>query len=100
MNFYDENNRTINTVTTEAEEQRLAGIYVSPDATVLELGARYGTVTCAISRNLTNKNNLVTVEPDSRVWAALESNLARNQCTAHIIKGVHIKAPAFVDKPQ
>lgn len=87
MEFRDEHGTVINTHLLEAAEQRLATRYVQPGAVVLELGARYGTVTCAISNKLLNKDNLVSVEPDSRVWDALEANLARNNCKSRIIKG-------------
>lgn len=87
MIFYDEAGNRIDHTHIEEIEQHQAKQYVPEDATVLELGARYGTVTCAISNKLKNKNALVTVEPDQRVWAALENNLKINNCTAHIVKG-------------
>jgi len=54
---------------------------------VLELGARYGSVSCAINSKLNNKKNQVSVEPDDRVWLALEENKIRNNCDFHVIKG-------------
>ena len=54
---------------------------------VLELGARYGSVSCIINSKLSNKNNQVSVEPDSRVWDALEKNAKINNCGFNIIKG-------------
>lgn len=71
----------------EKEEQDLANEYILPDDIVLELGARYGSVSCIINSKLSNKTNQVVVEPDSRVWDALENNKIRNNCDFHIIKG-------------
>ena len=51
------------------------------------MGARYGTSSGAINSNLKVKTNQVSVEPDSLVWEALESNKKRNNCGFHIIKG-------------
>lgn len=84
--FYDENNNIINHKKMEIDEQMLVQKYISPDDNVLELGARYGTVSCTINKIL-NNNNQVVVEPDKRVWKALEDNMNRNNCNFHIIKG-------------
>ena len=54
---------------------------------VLELGARYGTVSCAINNQLKTKTNQVSVEPDHKVWEALEKNKKINNCNFHILRG-------------
>jgi FkbM family methyltransferase len=54
---------------------------------VLELGARYGSVSCVINSKLACKTNQVVVEPDDRVWGALERNKMANNCSFHIVKG-------------
>ena len=71
----------------EVSEQQLAREYIHPDDTVFELGARYGSVSCCINKRLRNKKNQVVVEPDQRVWDALENNKKINNCDFHIIKG-------------
>lgn len=83
----DENNKEINTFRCEWEEQALANKYIEADDCVLELGARYGSVSCVINSKLANKKNQVSVEPDDRVWDALERNRDRNSCVFHIVKG-------------
>ncbi len=85
--FYNENNEIINHLLLESEEQRLANKYVKSDDIVLELGARYGTVSYAINSKLENKKNHVCVEPDERVWKALDDNKTRNNCDYNIVKG-------------
>lgn len=86
--FYNEHGMLFDHTRIEEQEQILANKYIPANSTgVLELGARYGSVTCQISKRLTNKQNLVCVEPDSRVWNALENNIKINNAFAHIIKG-------------
>jgi FkbM family methyltransferase len=69
------------------EEQELVDKYILENDVVLELGARYGTVSCKINSKLNNKNNQVVVEPDDRVWEALEENRKNNNCEFKIVKG-------------
>jgi FkbM family methyltransferase len=85
--YYNEDNTKIDNIANEYTEQEMAIKYIKPDDVVLELGARYGSVTCVISKILNNPNNLVAVEPDSNVWNALENNLEKNNCKANIHKG-------------
>lgn len=87
MLFFDQYGKHIDANRIEKTEQDYARMYVPVDATVLELGARYGTVTCAISEKQGHSGRLVCVEPDDRVWAALENNISQNGCKAHIVKG-------------
>ena len=85
--FYDENNNIINNNIFEADEQRLAHQYIKNHHIVLELGARYGTVSHIINNNIGIKTNQVSVEPDSRVWSALEKNKELYNSKYHILKG-------------
>jgi FkbM family methyltransferase len=87
MKIVNENGQLINIKYFEKEEQDLARTYVLEDDVVLELGARYGSVSCTINNNLGIKTNQVVVEPDERVWEALEINKKANNCHFHIIKG-------------
>ena len=87
MNFYDENNNKIDNEYWEKNEQDLVKKYIKSTDVVLELGARYGTVSCTINKILNNQHNHVSVEPDERVWNALENNKKINDCHFNIIKG-------------
>ena len=87
MVYYDENNKIIDSENLEKDEQDIAKLYIEPDNVVLELGARYGTVSCVINKILNNKTNQVVIEPDDKVWDALELNKKNNNCEFHIIKG-------------
>ena len=77
----------------ELPEQVLMDQYIGADSVVLELGARYGSVSCIINRKLEDPRNQVSVEPDSSIWGALERNRDKNGCAFHILKGAISKKP-------
>ena len=83
----DEYGNFVNTLKCEYREQSIVNNYIQPNDTVLELGARYGSVSCVINSKLSNRFNQVVVEPDSRVWSALERNKQVNNCSFNILKG-------------
>jgi FkbM family methyltransferase len=87
MNIVDQFGNKINLEHMEKPEQDLVNEYILENDIVLELGARYGSVSCIINSKLNNKNNQVVVEPDDRVWDALELNRENNDCSFNIIKG-------------
>lgn len=87
MIIVNENNVPVNTHKLEVEEQKLANKYIQENDVVLELGARYGSVSCIINSKLNCKTNHVAVEPDDRVWGALEKNKEANNCSFNIVKG-------------
>jgi FkbM family methyltransferase len=87
MDIRDLHGESIDIKTREEEEQELANYYVTEHDVVLELGARYGSVSCVINSKLNNKQNQVVVEPDDRVWNALRENRDRNHCEFHIVEG-------------
>jgi len=91
--FNDENGKTINYLSVERDEQLLAEKYINSDSIVLELGARYGTVSCIINKKISNTKNQVSVEPDIRVHKCLEENMINNNCNFNILKGVISKVP-------
>lgn len=86
--YYDENDEIINHNIMEEVEQKLCDKHIKPDDVVLELGARYGTISCLVNRKINDKKNHYVVEPDSNVWKALEDNMKINDCDFNIIKGV------------
>jgi len=85
--FLDEYGKIIDLNIAEPTEQMLTKKYIEPHMTVLELGARYGTVSYCINSNLDVKTNHVAVEPDYTVWNVLEQNLRANECHTRIVKG-------------
>jgi FkbM family methyltransferase len=87
MDIRDHNGVPVDIKALEVDEQRLASKYILGSDIVLELGARYGSVSCIINSKLFNKYAHVAVEPDSRVWESLELNKKINNCEFQIVKG-------------
>jgi FkbM family methyltransferase len=96
--FFDEKNKVLNNWTSEFTEQFQATKFVEPDAKVLELGARYGTVSCVVNKKLRYPEQQVVVEPDPCVWESLEKNRERNNCKFKILKGVVSRKPLVLSK--
>lgn len=84
--IYDNDNELVE-FHVEKPEKDLAYLYVKKNDTVLELGARFGSVSCIVNKVLENKKNHVVVEPDDRVWEKLEYNKSINNCEFKIVKG-------------
>jgi hypothetical protein len=93
MRFVNEHGQYFNHENVEDNEQRQARQYIPSDAIVLELGARYGTVSCAINEKLLHKNHQLSVEPDATVWDALTSNRNSNGCGFSILYGAISRNP-------
>jgi len=87
MNILDLHGNKVDIERIEKPEQDLAKHFILENDVVLELGARYGSVSCIINSKLNNKNNQVVVEPDDRVWDALEKNRVNNNCEFNIVNG-------------
>lgn len=87
MNIQDQHGNQVDIVNLEKQEQDLAKQYIQENDVVFELGARYGSVSCIINSKLNCKTNQVVVEPDNRVWNALERNKIANKCEFHVVKG-------------
>jgi len=87
MDFIDMKHKKIDINNVEKTEQDMARKYIQSHHVVLELGARYGTVSCIINKKLNDKHNQVSVEPDQRVWKSLEINRKNQGSEFHIVKG-------------
>jgi FkbM family methyltransferase len=97
LRYMNEHAIEIDPLVEEHIEQLQVSRYVTEDCVVLELGARYGMVSCAINRKLKNPRNQVSVEPDQTVWDCLEANRNRNDCSFNIFKGFVSKVPLRLD---
>ena len=60
--------------TIERDEQTLVRRHIRPDHCVLELGSRYGTVSCMINSLLDDPTRHVAVDPATEVLPALMRN--------------------------
>eukprot|EP00435_Cladocopium_sp_Y103_P046966 s1600_g13.t1 len=84
--------------------------WLRPGAKVLEVGARYGQMTCQMSALLgiteadgTNKETgakLVSADADPDIWEILETNLAEHKCKAQIVKGTIGSKPVKLIRPR
>ena len=82
----------------EWTEWLLVAALVPSGATVLELGARFGTTSCMLSRKTGNSaRSVVAVEPDPTVWSALEQNRRNNRCNFNIIRGSVGVKPMYLE---
>lgn len=86
--YIDENNIIINNKKNEREEQYIANDFIKPNMTVLELGGRYGTVSCVINNKLENPRNHVVFEPDKLVIPALIKNRNTHKSKFTIVNGI------------
>lgn len=86
--FYNETNHLVPHNEYERDEQLLVSRYIDKNDIVLELGARYGSVSCIINKILVNKKNQVSVEPDNTVINALTKNKIINKCDFYIYNGI------------
>jgi FkbM family methyltransferase len=93
LTLKDSRGQVFNHLLVELPEQELAEQHITADCVVLELGARYGSVSCIINRKLANPGNQVSVEPAADIWDALEKNRDENGCSFHILKGAISKEP-------
>lgn len=66
--------------THERDEREMAKRHIPADATVLELGACLGVVSCVINRLLKDSRRHVAVEPNPQLIGVMEENRRRNGC--------------------
>eukprot|EP00747_Dinoflagellata_sp_TGD_P224263 gnl/TRDRNA2_/TRDRNA2_96491_c0_seq1.p1 gnl/TRDRNA2_/TRDRNA2_96491_c0~~gnl/TRDRNA2_/TRDRNA2_96491_c0_seq1.p1 ORF type:complete len:440 (+),score=39.48 gnl/TRDRNA2_/TRDRNA2_96491_c0_seq1:3-1322(+) len=70
----------------ERGSRELVRRWIPSEASVLELGAGYGTASCEISAVTRNSGRHVAVEPDVRKWFPLMQNQAAHCCYFQILK--------------
>eukprot|EP00928_Gymnodinium_smaydae_P064018 TRINITY_DN47457_c0_g1_i1.p1 TRINITY_DN47457_c0_g1~~TRINITY_DN47457_c0_g1_i1.p1 ORF type:complete len:404 (-),score=97.68 TRINITY_DN47457_c0_g1_i1:79-1290(-) len=85
--FFDEEGERLS-CTAEVPNHEMVMNFLDSGMTVLELGARYGTTTCAIASQLQNSGRIVAVEPDESALKALKVNLVNHNCNATVVHGV------------
>uniref|UniRef100_A0A6C0B1R2 Methyltransferase FkbM domain-containing protein n=1 Tax=viral metagenome TaxID=1070528 RepID=A0A6C0B1R2_9ZZZZ len=97
--FLNETGARLDSVSLNVEHgtRYLVNKYVHPDMKVLELGSRYGTVSCVLNYLLkTPKTQLVCVEPDIYVIPCLRKNKFNNNCSFNIYNGTISNDELFV----
>jgi FkbM family methyltransferase len=82
----------------ERDTQRQIMEHLSENSVVLEVGARYGTVSCAISKQLGYSGLRVSIEPDADAFNTLNANADRNNCNGLQVNGVVSQTNATMAK--
>jgi len=72
----------------ERDTQKQIVETLSVNSTVLEVGSRFGTVSCTISKRQENSGLRLSMEPDKNAFKFLGENTARNRCGGMIVNGV------------
>jgi hypothetical protein len=72
--YIDDKGNVIDHKNSERDEQMIAKNYIIPSDSVLELGGRFGTVSCVINNILDNPTKHIVIEPDDTVTLALLNN--------------------------
>ena len=85
--YVDENNKRVD-IKNEREEQYVSHDFIEPCNTVLELGARYGVVSCVINHKLENPTQHVCIEPDKTVIRCLKKNKKTHNAHFKILNGI------------
>jgi len=82
----------------EANSRDMVRKWLPANATVLEVGARYGSVSCVIAAMQQQSGKAVSVEPDFKVWDALDNNLKTYACQVNVLKGVLGTTPVVIEE--
>jgi len=91
-----EGNENFNTI-TEFDEWMLVHAFVQEGDVVIEFGARFGTTSCILSRNVGNAGHVISVEPDIAVHGYLLRNQHRHRCNFHSVLGTVSKKPLYME---
>lgn len=86
--YVDEHGREIDHRNTERWEQLIGWDYVEGGDRVLELGGRYGTVSCLVNNRLADPHGHAVIEPDARVIDALIANRDRHNAFFTVYQNV------------
>lgn len=82
----------------ERDTQRQIWEHMPAHAVTLEVGARFGTVSCAISLRQRGSGLRLSVEPDGDAFLDLNANVERNRCPGMQVNGVVSHTAAFLQR--
>ena len=95
--YYNENQQVINHLKEERLEQWSANDFIMPHYTVLELGARYGTVSAVINNKLENPRAHVAIEPDPNVLVPLLVNRQLHKSKFTVVAAAITNRPKYIN---
>jgi len=85
--FIDRFNQTTN-CNIERNSRVVVFKWLPEDSSVLEVGARYGSTSCAIADKQKQSGRLVSFDADRLVWDHLEKNRVSHSCNFQIVRGL------------
>jgi len=80
----------------EWDEWMLANAFIQPGDVVVEFGARFGTTSCILSRNVGKHGEVISVEPDVTVHGHLLRNRQSHGCDFHAVLGTVSSEPIYM----
>lgn len=88
-----------NQLPAEYEKQKRDTIvkFLKPDAKILEIGGRFGLISCTMNQMIKDPASHVVLEPDKQVLVALSKNKASTQCQFQIFSGTISSAPVALN---
>jgi FkbM family methyltransferase len=95
--FYEENGNILDLSNYELTEQWIADTFISPDATVLELGGRLGVVSVHINKRLTDTRRHCVIEPDTQVFKQMFRNIVAHNLNPQVFNGTITRRPQFFE---
>lgn len=99
VQFKNEKGKIINHKSVRGEQPEQVMAFDTPSTCkVVELGARYGTVSVALSAQLDDPTQHIAVEADPKVWDALRQNREANGAAFTQVNGVIGDAPLCLSK--
>jgi len=72
----------------ETNSRKVVARWLPENSTMLEIGARYGSNSCAMAAKQKESGRLVVVDADARVWDALEKNRVSHTCNFQTVRGL------------
>jgi FkbM family methyltransferase len=98
IGFIDEKGLPIDNTKIERPEQFDIVKFLPNDSRVLELGGRYGTVSCLISKVLKDPTQHLVVEPDHTVAHSLRHNREKHDASFVILNGAITNHTIFLEE--
>lgn len=80
----------------EINSRKAVAKWIPEHASVLEVGARHGSTSCAITARQKNSGRLVSMDADPDVWESLRKNSISHNCNFQIAKGLLGKVDGLV----
>ncbi len=82
----------------EWDEWVMVRALVTPEHTVLEVGARFGTTSCMLAAATNNTGRVISVEPDYKVHRYLLANRDAHCCAFHVVQGTVATRPLVLNR--